>query len=46
MKKINDEQWLLKNKETARLVQAGLEDAKQGRLVKSCEDFSKYIRIR
>ena len=37
------EQWLFKNKEAARLVRSGLEDAKKGRLVKAPEDFSKYI---
>ncbi len=37
------EQWLFKNKEAAKLVKAGLEDAKKRRLVKSREDFSKHI---
>lgn len=37
------EQWLLKNKKTAQLVQAGLEDARKGRLVKARENFSKCI---
>ena len=36
------EQWLFKNKEAMQMVQAGLEDAKKGRLVKAREDFSKY----
>ena len=38
------EVWLFKNKRAAKLVQEGLEDAKQRRLVKAKEDFSKYIR--
>ena len=38
------EAWLFKNKTAARLVRQGLEDAKQGRLVKVKEDFSKYAR--
>ncbi len=37
------EQWLFKNKQAARLVRSGLEDAKKGRFVKAREDFSKYI---
>ena len=37
------EQWLFKNNKVAKMVQAGLEDAKQGRLVKAPEDYSKYI---
>ena len=37
------EQWLFKNKKAAKMVQAGLEDAKQGRLVKAPEDYSKYV---
>ena len=36
------EQWLFKNQEAAKLVQAGLEDMKKGRLVKTKENFSKY----
>jgi len=36
------EAWLFKNKRAARLVRQGLEDARQGRLVKTKEDFSKY----
>ena len=36
------EQWLFKNKKAAKMLQAGLEDAKQGRLVKAPEDYSKY----
>jgi len=36
------EQWLFKNKEAAKQVKTGLEDARKGRLVKSPEDFSKY----
>ena len=38
------EVWLFKNKRAAKLVQEGLEDAKQRRLVKAKEDFSKYVR--
>lgn len=38
------EAWLFKNKRAAKLVQQGLEDAKQHRLVKAKEDFSKYVR--
>ena len=37
------EQWLFKNKEAAKLVRTGLEDAKKGRLVKAREDFSKHV---
>ncbi len=37
------EQWLFKNKEAAKQVKAGLEDAKKGRLVKAREDYSKYV---
>lgn len=37
------ETWLLKSRRAARLVQQGLHDAKQGRLVKAKEDFSKSI---
>ena len=36
------EQWLFKNKEAAKQVQAGLKDAKKGRLLKAAENFSKY----
>ena len=36
------EQWLFKNKDAAKQVKAGLEDAKKGRVVKAREDFSKY----
>ena len=38
------EAWLFKNKRAAKLVQEGLDDAKQRRLVKAKEDFSRYIR--
>ena len=38
------EAWLFKNKRAAKLVRQGLEDAKQHRLVKAKEDFSKYVR--
>ena len=37
------EQWLFKNKDAMKAVQTGLEDARQGRLVKAREDFSTYI---
>ncbi len=37
------EAWLFKNKRATQLVQKGLEDAKQRRLVKVKEDFSKYL---
>ena len=36
------EQWLFKNKKAAKMVQAGLEDAKKGRLTQAPEDYSKY----
>ena len=36
------EQWLFKNPEASKLVQAGLEDARKGRRVKAREDYSKY----
>ena len=36
------EQWLFKNKKVAKHVQDGLEDAKNKRLVRAREDFSKY----
>lgn len=38
------EVWLFKNKKAAALVREGLEDAKQGRLVTTKEDFSKHVR--
>ena len=37
------EAWLFKNTRAAKLVKQGLEDAKQHRLVKAKEDFSKYV---
>jgi len=37
------EEWLFKNKKAAKMVKAGLEDARKGHLVKSREDYSKYI---
>jgi len=37
------EAWLFKNKRATQLVQKGLEDAKQRRLVKAKEDFSKHL---
>lgn len=36
------EQWLFKNAEAAESVQSGLKDAKQRKLVKPREDYSKY----
>lgn len=38
------EVWLFKNKRASQLVQRGWEDAKQGRLVKAKEDYSKHVR--
>ena len=38
------EAWLFKNKRASTLVQQGLEDARQGRLAKAKEDFSRYIK--
>ena len=38
------EAWLFRNKKAASLVKQGLADAKQGRLVKAKEGFSKYAR--
>ena len=38
------EVWLFKNKRASALVRQGLEDAKQGRLVKPKEDFSRYLK--
>ena len=37
------EAWLFKNQRAATLVQRGLEDAQQGRLVKAQENFSKAL---
>ena len=37
------EAWLFKSKRASKLIQEGLEDAKQRRLVKAKEDFSKYL---
>ncbi len=36
------EAWLFQNKRASALVRKGLDDARQGRLVKPKEDFSKY----
>lgn len=38
------EAWLFQNKRASRLVQQGLEDARQGRLNNAKEDYSKYVR--
>ena len=38
------EAWLFRNKRASALAQRGLEDAKQGRLVKSKEDYAKHVR--
>ncbi len=38
------EVWLFKNKRASHLVHRGLEDAKQGRLLKAKEDYSKHVR--
>ena len=37
------EKWLFKNKKAKQLVKDGLEDVKKGRLMKTREDFTKYI---
>ena len=36
--------WLFKNKKALGLVVKGLADAKTGRLIRSKEDFSKYLK--
>ena len=36
------ESWLYKNPKALKSVRKGLEDAKEGRLAKSKEDFTKY----
>ena len=36
------EAWLFQNKQAAQMVQKGLEDAQNGKVRKSKEDFSKY----
>lgn len=36
------EAWLFQNKQAARMVQKGLEDARTGKVTKAKEDFSKY----
>ncbi|MGE0266820.1 MAG: hypothetical protein AB7S78_00010 [Candidatus Omnitrophota bacterium] len=37
------EQWLFKNKKAKKMVQSGLDEAKEGRLVDAPEDYSKYL---
>lgn len=37
------EAWLFKNPEAARLVKQGLADARKGRVVKTKEDYTKYL---
>lgn len=37
------EVWLFQNKRAASLVRQGLDDARQGRLRKAKEDFSRYL---
>ncbi len=38
------EAWLFKNKRAAALVQQGIDEARQGRLIKAKEDFSKHLK--
>jgi len=38
------EVWLFKNTRAMRLVEKGLDDAKQGRLVNAKEDYSRHAR--
>ena len=38
------EAWLFMNKRASALVQQGLEDARQGRLVKAKENFSRHVK--
>ena len=37
------EQWNFKNKKAAKMLQAGLDDARKGNLLNAPEDFSKYV---
>lgn len=37
------EAWLFKNREAASMVKGGLRDAKNHKLVKAKEDYSKYV---
>lgn len=37
------EVWLYKNPKALKSVRKGLSDAKEGRLLKASEDFSKYV---
>lgn len=37
------EAWLYKNSKALKSVRQGLTDAKEGKLVKASEDFSKYV---
>ena len=36
------EAWLFQNRQAAQMVQKGLEDARNGKVTKAKEDFSKY----
>ncbi len=38
------EAWLFRNKRTSAMVRRGLEEARQRRLVKAKEDFSRYVK--
>ena len=38
------EAWLFKNKKALASVRQGLKEAKQGKLIKAKEDFSKYLK--
>jgi len=38
----DSETWLLQNKQAAQKVQKGLKDARNGKVTRAREDFSKY----